>query len=312
MTSSLHLSASPHIHSGRSTTKIMLDVIIALLPTTIAGAFIFGLRALAVVALCVGTCVLCEFLFNLIIKKKQTVSDLSAIVTGLLLALNLPANIPLWQAVIGSIFAIIVVKCIFGGIGKNLVNPAITARVFMIISFGSMTVAAMPRSGIADTVSGATPLVSISEGSVPSLLDLFLGKHGGAIGEVCALALIIGGVYLIIRKVITWHIPVAFIGFTFILSLLFNGFDVNTSLALILSGGLMIGAFFMATDYVTSPSTAWGKIIFGFGAALLTVIIRMWGVYPEGVSFAILLMNILTPYIDGWTRRKLFGGGKKA
>ena len=182
----------------------------------------------------------------------------------------------------------------------------------MIISFGSMTVAAMPRSGIADTVSGATPLVRISEGNVPSLLDLLLGKHGGAIGEVCALALIIGGVYLIVRKVITWHIPVAFIGFTFILSLLFNGFDLNTSLALILSGGLMIGAFFMATDYVTSPSTAWGKIIFGFGAALLTVIIRMWGNYPEGVSFAILLMNILTPYIDGCTRRKLFGGGKKA
>lgn len=311
MTSQLHLSPSPHIHSGRSTTRIMLDVIIALLPTAIAGTVIFGLRAALVLALCVAVCVASEFIFNLIIKKRQTVSDLSAVVTGLLLGLNLPASIPLWQAAIGSIFAIIVVKCIFGGIGKNLVNPAITARVFMIISFGSMTAAAFPREGITDTVSSATPLVSIAEGNNPALLDLLLGRHGGAIGEVCALALIIGGVYLIIRKVISWHIPVSFIGFTFILSFLFGGFNFESALALVLSGGLMIGAFFMATDYVTSPSTAWGKIIFGFGAALITVIIRMWGVYPEGVSFAILLMNILTPYIDGWTRRKLFGGGKK-
>ncbi len=305
MNGKMQLSVSPHIHSGRSTQRIMLDVIIALIPTTIAGAWIFGLRALAVVGVCVAACVFSEFIFNLIIKKKQTIGDLSAIVTGLLLALNLPAGIPLWQAMIGSIFAIIVVKCIFGGIGKNLVNPAITARAFMLISFGSMTVASFPRDQI--TVSGATPLPSIAEGQTPSLLDLLLGNHGGAIGEVCALALILGGIYLLVRRVITWHVPVAFIGFTFLFSFLFGGFDAYNSLALILSGGLMIGAFFMATDYVTSPSTAWGKIIFGLGAALLTVIIRMWGSYPEGVSFAILLMNILTPYIDNLTRRPLFG-----
>ncbi len=334
MASKMHLSVSPHIHSGRSTTKIMLDVIIALIPTTIAGAAIFGLRSLFVILACVGTCILSELLFNLIVRKKQTVGDLSAIVTGLLLALNLPANIPLWQAVIGSLFAIIIVKCIFGGIGKNLVNPAITARVFMLISFGTMATAASPWFS-PDTVSSATPLVDGNAEKLASLRDiivmffenpdkamesllsigkylltLLLGNHGGAIGEVCAIALIIGGIYLLARKVITWHIPVVYIVATFLISLLFNGFNFFGSLALILSGGLMLGAIFMATDYVTSPSTAWGKVIFGLGAALLTVIIRSWSNYPEGVSFAILLMNIVAPYIDNLTRRKLFGGKK--
>ncbi len=305
--SQLHLSVSPHIHSGRSTQKIMLDVIIALLPTTIAGCIIFGLSSLGVIALCVATCVLCEFLFNLIVKKDQTIGDLSAALTGLLLALNLPANIPLWQAAVGSVFAIIVVKCLFGGIGKNLVNPAITARVFMLVSFGTMATAAYP---VADTVSSATPLADMAAGNTPKITDLLLGNHGGAIGEVCAIALILGGVYLIVRKVITWHIPVAFIGFTFIFSFLFGGFDAYTALLQVLSGGLLIGAFFMATDYVTSPSTASGKIIFGIGAAFLTVVIRFWANYPEGVSFAILLMNILCPYVESWTKRKLFGGAK--
>ena len=313
MDNKLTLSVSPHIHSGRSTTKIMLDVIIALIPTSVAGIFIFGLRALAVIALCIATCVLCEFLFNLIIKKKQTIGDLSAIVTGLLLALNLPANIPLWQAAVGSIFAIIIVKCIFGGLGKNLVNPAITARVFMLLSFSAVGVAAFPRESVAklaDTVSSATPLADMNNGASLSLLDLLFGNHGGAIGEVCAIALILGGIYLIVRKVITWHVPVAFIGFTFIFMFLFGGFDLHYSLSQVLSGGLLIGAIFMATDYVTSPSTAWGKIIFGFGAAFLTVVIRLWASLPEGVSYSILLMNILCPYIDKLTPRKLFGGKK--
>lgn len=307
MTSMLHLSASPHIHSGRSTTKIMLDVIIALIPTTIAGCIIFGLRSLAVIATCILACVLSEFIFNLVIKKKQTVKDLSATVTGLLLALNLPANIPLWQAAVGSIFAIVIVKCIFGGIGKNLVNPAITARAFMLISFGAMVKPAFPT---ADTASSATPLVSIAEGKSVDLLDMLLGNHGGAIGEVCAIALIIGGIYLVVRKVITWHIPVVFILGVFAFSFLFGGFDIMFSLQQILAGGLLIGAIFMATDYVTSPSTSWGKVIFGIGAAFLTVAIRLWASYPEGVSFAILLMNILNPYIDSMTSRKLFGGKK--
>ena len=303
----LHLSVSPHAHCGRSTTTIMRDVLIALAPATVAGVVIFGLRSLLVILACVASCVAFEALFNKLVNKEQTIGDLSAVVTGLLLALNLPANLPIWQCVIGSAFAILVVKCLFGGIGCNPVNPAITARVFMLISFGTMAVAAFPK---ADTVSSATPLVDMAAGKTPKLIDLLLGNHGGAIGEVCAIALIIGGVYLIVRKVITWHVPVAFIGFTFIFSFLFGGFDAYTALLQVLSGGLLIGAIFMATDYVTSPSTAWGKIIFGAGAAFLTVVIRFWANYPEGVSFAILLMNILCPYIDSWTKRKLFGGKK--
>lgn len=304
----LHLSASPHIHSGRSTSSIMRDVLIALLPAAVAGTVIFGLRSLLVIAVCVASCVILEALFNLITKKDQTVGDLSAAVTGLLLALNLPANIPIWQCVIGCVFAIILVKCLFGGIGCNLVNPAITARVFMLVSFGSMAIPTMPS--IVDTVSGATPLAQMAEGETPKLLDLFLGTTGGAIGETCALALLIGLAYLLIRRIITWHIPVAFVGSVFVLSFLMEGFDVMKALALVLSGGLLIGAIFMATDYVTSPATSLGKIIFGLGAGLLTFMIRYFGIYPEGVSFAILFMNILTPYIEKLTARKIFGGTK--
>ena len=311
MNNKLKLAVSPHIHSGKSTSGIMRDVLISLLPAAIAGTVIFGLRSLLVIAICVAASVGFEALFNFIIKKDQTIGDLSAAVTGLLLALNLPANIPLWQCVIGSMFAIVVVKCLFGGIGCNPVNPAITARVFMLIAFGSMTVQAFPT--VVDTVSSATPL-SLGEGAaMPSLLDLFLGLNGGAIGETCVLALILGFVYLLVRRVITWHIPVAYIGTVFVCSFFMEGMDFTSALAMILSGGLFIGAIFMATDYVTSPATAAGKLIFGLGAGLITFVIRYFGVYPEGVSFAILFMNILTPYIDSWTRHKVFGvGGKKA
>ncbi len=311
MNNKLKLAVSPHIHSGQSTAGIMRDVLISLLPAAIAGTVIFGLRSLLVIAICVAACVGFEALFNFIIKKDQTIGDLSAAVTGLLLALNLPADIPLWQCVIGSLFAIVVVKCLFGGIGCNPVNPAITARVFMLIAFGSMTVQAFPA--VVDTVSSATPL-SLGEGAaMPSLLDLFLGLNGGAIGETCVLALILGFVYLLVRRVITWHIPVAYIGTVFVCSFFMEGMDFTSALAMILSGGLFIGAIFMATDYVTSPATAAGKLIFGLGAGLITFVIRYFGVYPEGVSFAILFMNILTPYIDSWTRHKVFGvGGKKA
>ncbi len=309
MDNMLHVSASPHIHSGRSTTSIMRDVLIALLPATAAGAVIFGLRALLVVAVCVASCVLLEALYNLIMKKDQTIGDLSAAVTGLLLALNLPANIPLWQCVVGSLFAIILVKCLFGGIGCNPVNPAITARVFMLVAFGSMATAAFPT--IVDTSAGATPLSLIAQGNTPRLLDLFLGTTGGAIGETCAPALLIGFIYLLVRRVITWHIPVAFVGTVFLLSFLLEGFDATGALSLILSGGLLIGAIFMATDYTTSPPTPAGKLVFGLGAGVLTVLIRHYGMYPEGVSFAILLMNILTPYVEKLTAFKVFGGKKK-
>ena len=322
MENKLHISVSPHIHSKRTTQKVMLDVLIALLPATIAGVVIFGIESLWVIAVCVGVSVLSELLFNIIVKKQQTVSDLSAAVTGLLLALNLPANVPLWQAAVGSLFAIIIVKCLFGGIGRNVVNPAITGRVFMLVAFSSLTKAAFPKG--VDATSAATPLPAIADAlskvegnakfdvsTVVSLKDLLLGNIGGALGETCAVALLIGGLYLLIKKVITWHIPVAFIGTTFLFTLIVKDFDAMLALSLVLSGGLILGAFFMATDYVTSPTTPLGKIIFGIGAGLITVLIREWGVYPEGVSFAILIMNILNPYIDSLTARKLFGGVKK-
>jgi electron transport complex protein RnfD len=222
--------------------------------------------------------------------------------------MNLPANIPLWQCVVGSLFAVIVVKALFGGLGCNPVNPAITARVFMLVAFGSMTVQAFPT--IVDTVAGATPLAS--ETALP-LTDLLLGLYGGAIGETCSLALLAGLVYLLARRVITWHIPVSMVGTVLVASFFMEGMDLTAALTAILSGGLLIGAIFMATDYVTSPTTSWGKVIFGIGAGLITFLIRYFGVYPEGVSFAILFMNILTPYIESWTRYKVFGtGGKQA
>ena len=303
----LAVSVSPHLVSSNTTSRIMLDVIIALLPALIAGCIIFGLNALLVSAVCVSVAVLSELGFNAVCRREQTVGDLSAVVTGLLLALNLPANTPLWQAALGSFFAIIFVKCLFGGIGQNFANPAITARIFLLISFSSLAKAAFPT--VVDTAASATPLAILKagEGAMPSLLDLFLGVHGGAIGETSVLALTIGGAYLLIRKVISWHTPVAFIGSALILTLAMSGGNWLASLQYILSGGLFIGAFFMATDYATTPTTPSGGFIFGLGCGLITVIIRFYGSYPEGVSFAILIMNILTPYIDKLTARRTFG-----
>lgn len=309
MENKLHVSLSPHISSSNSTQRTMLDVIIALVPVSIAAVILFGIPALLVIAVCVISAVVGEAVFNIAVKKEQTIEDLSAVVTGLILALNLPANVPLWQAAVGSVFAIVIVKGIFGGLGKNIVNPAIAARVFMLIAFGSMTKAAFP-TGL-DSVSGATPLADLANDKAVNLLDLFLGKCGGALGETCTAALLIGGIYLLVRKVISWHIPVAFIGTTFLFTFAVEGWNLETTLAWVLSGGLVLGAFFMATDYVTSPTTAKGKLIFGIGAGVITVLIRFWGGYPEGVSFAILLMNIVNPYIDSLTPRKIFGGKKK-
>jgi len=302
MSSLTKVMVSPHVHSGKSTSGIMRDVLISLLPAAVAGTWIFGWRALLVVAVCVLSAVGFEALFNVIVKKEQTVGDLSAAVTGLLLALNLSVDVPLWQCVVGSLFAIIVVKCLFGGIGQNLVNPAITARVFMLVAFTSIATPSFP----VDAVASATPLMAET---MPSLLDLFMGNHGGAIGETCTAALLLGGVYLLVRRVISWHIPVVFIGTVFVFSFLMEGFDAVQALSLVMSGGVFIGAFFMATDYTTSPPTSWGKVLFGLGAGLLTCLIRYFGTYPEGVSFAILFMNILTPYLCTWTRRKVFAAG---
>ena len=304
----LTVSASPHIRAVQNTQGVMLDVIIALLPAAIAGIIIFGINALFIILTSIISAVLSEFIFDKIVKKRNTITDLSAVVTGLLLALNLSTNIPLWQVAIGSCFAIVVVKCLFGGIGQNFANPAITARVFMLISFSDMAQSAFPT--IVDSVATATPLAiasGVSEGTLPSLLDMFLGLRGGCLGETSALALIIGGAYLMIKRVISWHTPVSFILVSFICSWIFLG-DLNGALYQVMGGGLLIGAIFMATDYATTPVTKKGKFVFGVCCGLITTVIRIWGSSPEGVSYAILLMNILTPYVEKFTAKKPFGG----
>lgn len=309
METNLILSSSPHIHTRDSSRRIMLDVIIALLPAAIAGIIIFGAKALGVIAACVITAVVSEALFNLIVHKQQTVGDLSAVVTGLLLALNLSTNVAIWQCVVGTVFAIVVVKCLFGGIGKNFANPAITGRVFMLLAFSSVAGGAKPA--VVELVSSATPLELLAQGAedAPSLMELFLGLHGGAIGETCCLALLIGFAWLLFRRVIKWHVPVIFIGTVFVLYLVFTG-SFQMALAEILAGGLFIGAIFMATDYVTSPITLKGKMVFALGCGLVTFVIRYFCAYPEGVSFSILAMNILTPYIEKFTGNTPLGGSK--
>ena len=309
METNLILSSSPHIHTRDSSRRIMLDVIIALLPAAIAGVIIFGAKALGVIAACVITAVVSEALFNLVVHKQQTVGDLSAVVTGLLLALNLSTNVAIWQCVVGTAFAIVVVKCLFGGLGKNFANPAITGRVFMLLAFS--TVAGGAKPAVVELVSSATPLELLAQGSenAPSLMELFLGLHGGAIGETCCLALLLGFAWLLFRRVIKWHVPVIFIGTVFVLYLVFTG-SFQMALAEILAGGLFIGAIFMATDYVTSPITLKGKMVFALGCGLVTFVIRYFCAYPEGVSFSILAMNILTPYIEKFTGNTPLGGSK--
>ena len=320
--SQLIVSPSPHIRSERTTRNIMLDVIIALCPAVIASVILFGWRAFLIEAVCVASCVLIEYLCRVLMKRDQTIGDLSAVVTGLLLALNLPVTIPMWVAVFGCFIAIAVTKQLFGGIGQNFANPAIAARVILLASFGGyMTnfTAPFDYSGV-DAVASATPLALLAGGAdavtsassaaggaqLPSLMQMFLGVKAGCIGEVSALALLIGGVYLVARRVIKPITPLVFIGTVFV----FSGILGADPVYQILSGGLMIGAIFMATDYATTPTTNWGTVVFGLGAGLLTVLIRQYGNYPEGVSFAILLMNILTPQIDKLLTRKPLGGKK--
>ena len=317
----LTVTASPHIRSAVSTPRIMLDVILALLPTSVAGVILFGWRALAVLCASVLSAVLAEFVFNLITRRPQSIGDLSAVVTGLLLGLNCHAGTPIWQCVLGSVFAVVVVKCFFGGLGGNFANPAITGRVFLLISFsgtvGGGAVTRFMRDAGADLVTSATPLTVLNGagtteellGAMPSYLDLFLGNRSGAIGEVCILALLIGFLYLIVRRVIHWETPLIYIGTVFLLSLAIRG-SVAVALCEILSGGLVLGAVFMATDYVTTPITRTGKMLFALGCGIITVLIRFFGIYPEGVSFSILFMNILSPYLEKWTARTPLGAGK--
>ena len=310
----LAVSSSPHIKSSAATNRIMLDVIIAALPALIMGTVIFGIRALLVTAVTVVAAVLSEVLFNLAAKKAQTVGDLSAVVTGLLLALNLRADAPLWQCVIGAVFAIVVVKCLFGGLGCNFANPAITARVLLLVCFagslGGGAIPVMTAGGPIELVSGATPLAVLKTGgALPSLLEMFLGFRGGAIGESCIAAILLGFLYLVVRKVINFEIPVIFVGTVFLLTLAVDGSLIKSTYE-ILAGGLVFGAVFMATDYVTTPINRAGKMLFAFGCGLITFLIRYYGSYPEGVSYSILFMNILSPYIEKWTSQRALGGKK--
>ena len=306
----LIVTTSPHIQSKDSTQSIMRDVIIARLPAAVAGTVLFGWKALITILVCVGTAVLSEFVFNLLAKKEQTVTDLSAVVTGLILALSLPAKADIWHCIVGSVFAIVVVKCLFGGIGCNFANPAATARVFLLIAFSaSIGGATAPILGGVDLVATATPLEIIKLGTdaeLPTLWDMFLGNRAGAIGETSALALVLGGAYLIFRRVIKWQVPVIYIATVFLLSLIIKQ-DLTMALYQVLGGGLVIAAFFMITDYSTTPINTLGKMVFAFGCGIITVLIRFWGSYPEGVSFAILLMNILSPYIEKMCTKKPFG-----
>lgn len=311
----LTVSPSPHVRRKSSIRTLMIEVFVALLPAAGYGVYVFGLRALWHLLISVASCVAFECLFEVILKKPITVGDFSAAVTGLLLGMNLPSAAPLWISVLGAAFAIIIVKQLFGGLGKNFLNPALAARVFLMISFPSeMSTFVSPFSD--DAVASATVLSELKAGSVPStsIGDLFLGNCGGTIGEVSALLLLIGGIYLLVRRVICWQIPVSFIGTVALFYLIFpqGGVGIESVLYGILSGGVMLGAFFMATDYVTSPITGWGRLMFGFGCGLLTCFLRRFSANPEGVSFAILIMNCLVFYIDRLTKPRIFGGGQRA
>ena len=307
----LIVSSSPHFNGKKTTQNIMLDVIIALTPAMIASVILFGFRAMVVILTCIASCVLSEYICRRVMKRSQTVGDLSCVVTGILLALNLPVTINPLISVFGGVIAIVVVKQMFGGIGQNFVNPALTARIILMNSFPArMThwTAAFDYSATADTT--ATPLGILSEGAggqLPSYLDMFLGKTGGCLGETCALAILIGGIYLILRRVISPVIPVTYLATAALFSFLFG----RDPLFDLLSGGLMLGAFFMATDYTTSPLYFWGRVVFAVGCGALTLVIREFGSLPEGVSYSIILMNILTPLIERYIKPRAFGLVKK-
>lgn len=305
-----NVSVSPHIKSKETVPTIMRDVLIALVPAGIAGTYFFGFSALLLMVTAVASAMLSEFLFNKITKRPNTLMNLSAAVTGLLIAYNVPTTLPLWMVAVGSAFAIIVVKCFFGGLGQNIVNPALAARAFLLAAYPTAM-----TTWTLDEVTKATPLAILKGGSgiLPSTMDAFLGSNiPGCIGEVSALALIIGGAYLLYRKVITWHIPATYIGTVLILTTILgrDGFFTGNGLYEILVGGLMLGAIFMATDYTTTPMTQKGQIVFGVGCGFLTTLIRLYGGYTEGVSYSILIMNLLVPMIDKWTSPRVFGGAK--
>ena len=307
------VTSSPHIRGKRNTQNIMLDVIIALLPALIAGVIIFGMRALLVSLVCVAAAVAAEYLCGMIIYKRNTVKDLSSVVTGLLLALTLPATVPYWVAAIGSVFAIVVVKGLCGGLGKNIFNPALAARAFLVM-FWPVYLVRFVAPGAVDGVASATPLHHMVMPALPeeSLGQMFMGNIGGCIGEVCTLALLIGGIYLVVRGVISFRIPAAYLGTVAVLTLVFSKGDnaILWMLYSLLGGGVVLGAFFMATDYATSPVTPKGQIVYGIGCGVLTVIFRYFGLFPEGVTYAILLMNACAWGFDRFMAPRRFGTKK--
>lgn len=315
------VTSSPHIKAEDDTRSLMLDVVLALIPALAVAIFTFGFRALVITVATILSCVIFELLYCKAVHKPSTIGDLSAVVTGILIAFNVPVAAPLWMPVIGGAFAIIVVKMLFGGIGKNFMNPALGARAFMMASWPAlMTTWVQPHQSIplignvkvTDAISTSTPLSSLKSGALPgeTLMDLFFGQHGGVIGETCALALLAGGAYLLYRKVITINIPAAYILTVAVLTFLFPMGDVprvQWMLTQVLSGGLLLGAIFMATDYSTSPMTVKGSVIFAVGIGVITMLIRLWGAYPEGMSFAILIMNATVPLINKYVKPKRFG-----
>ena len=316
--SNLVVSSAPHLVTNMDTTRIMLMVLIGLAPSFLVSVYVFGARVIALTAVCVAASMFFEWAWNKLMHKTQTVGDLSAAVTGTLIAFNVPSGLPYWIAIVGCFVAVIVVKQLFGGMGKNIVNPAITARIVLFISFATeMTTWPLPRMA-ADATSTATPLGVLAEGGaeLPSNMQMFLGFIGGSMGEVSAIALLIGGLFLIWKKIISPIIPCCFIGTVFLFALIYYGATgegeaIQMAVFHVLAGGVMLGAFFMATDYVTSPLLPMGKVIFGIGCGLITMIIRLWGQYPEGVSFSILIMNCLTPLIENFCQKRLYGGAKK-
>ena len=308
----LHVSSNPHVRDKMTTSKIMQLVVLALLPTTLFGIYNFGLRALLVVVITVASSVFFEWIYDKLMHKKNTITDFSAVVTGLLLALNMPASIPLWMPVLGSAFAIIVVKQLFGGLGQNFMNPALAARCFLLTSFALfMNNFSSAKLGF-DSLTGATPLAQLRAGETVDLASLVIGRIPGAIGEVSVIALLIGAIYMVVRKVISPVIPLIYIGTVFVFTFLFGGFNLTYSLSEICAGGLIFGAFFMATDYVTSPLTPKGQIVYGLILGIVTGIFRLWGASPEGVSYAIIFSNLLVPLIERYTLPTAFGkGGQK-
>ena len=304
-----HVSSSPHVRSKDTTERIMLYVIIALLPTTLFGIYNFGYRALILILVTIASCVASEWIFNKIVHKKQTINDLSAVVTGLLLALNLPATLPWWEAVLGGVFAIVVVKCMFGGLGQNFMNPALGARCFLLIAF-----AANMTNFTIDSYTGATPLAAMRNGDPVNTMDMLIGRTAGTIGETSAIAILIGAIFLILMGVIDLRIPASYIITFIVFMLLFSGHGADWTYitAQLCGGGLMLGAFFMATDYITSTITPMGQIIFDICCSIFTGLFRCFGANAEGVSFAIILSNILVPMIEKYTVPRAFGMVKEA